>query len=141
MEIPTPPCRLTHSLDIQSRFGDFDAFAHVNNNAYLQYYDLGKARFLSDLLGHICSPSELGAVIVNINCNFFAPSLMNEPLAVQTGCLKLGDRSFTLFQQIVNPQTGSVKGNATTVLAGFDIATQSSAPIPAALSAALRTLL
>ena len=118
-----------HTVDIQTRFSDYDTFGHVNNNSYMAFFDLGKTEFFKFLMGQHCSPTELSAVIVNINVDFMAPSVMGEPLRVGTAVYKLGERSFTLRQHIVNPDTGEVKARAKTILAGFDITTQSSAPL------------
>lgn len=138
---PEPPCKYTSQLEIQTRFNDFDAFAHINNNAYLQYFDLGKEHFFNTLMNGIFSPRELSAVLVNVNVQFFAPTLAHEPLRVYTGLLQLGDRSIHLDQRIVNPHTGQVKTTARSILAGFDIDTQTGAPLRPALAQALAALL
>lgn len=138
MDIPQIDTALPHHIDIQPRFGDYDMFGHVNNTIYMQYFDLGKAMFLTDLLGGDFSPEAVGAVIVNANVNYFAPTRPGEPIAVLTGCNRLGDRSFRIYQQAVNPVTGAVKADALTILAGFDVHTQGPAPLPARLVAALR---
>lgn len=137
MNIPQPQCAYPSALDIQTRFNDFDAFGHINNNAYMQYYDLGKEHFFNVLMDGMYSPRELSAVIVNINVQFFEPTLPHQPLRVLTGCCSVGDRSIHLDQRIVDPATGHVKTTATTILAGFDLDTQSSGPIRPQLRAAL----
>lgn len=40
-----------HITPIQIRFNDIDHLGHVNNNAYFAYYDLGKERYIIDVLG------------------------------------------------------------------------------------------
>lgn len=131
-----------HSLEIQTRFGDYDMFGHVNNNSYLQYCDLGKAMYFEMLLGgDAYNPVKIGSVIVNINCDFLAPTRPGEPLQVNTECSRLGDRSFQLSQTVLNPETNEEKCHLTTVMAGFDIKTQTSAPLPDALRQALQATL
>lgn len=137
MEIPEPTRPLNHHIPLQVRFNDFDAFGHINNNVYLEFFDLGKALYFNEITGCEFDPAAIAAVVVNINCNFYAPTRMGEELEVQTACTRLGDRSLTLEQRIVNPATGSVKSAATTVMAGFDLETQGSAPINPRLREAL----
>lgn len=129
MQVPPAPCNLIHSFDLQARFSDYDAFHHVNNNAYLQYFDLGKMAFLQAMSGHDFEPADLSAVIVNITLNFYNPTAMGEAVSVRSGVKHLGDRAFTLYQQIVSTATGQVKATAETIMAGFDIRTQEGAPI------------
>lgn len=140
-EIRQPQAALTHSLELQPRFGDYDMFGHINNNAYLQYFDLGKAMFFTELLDGDFSPAAVGAAVVHIDCNYYAPTRPAEPLRVLTGCVALGERSLTLHQQVVNPSTGAVKCDALTVMAGFDIRAQQSAPLPERLRSLLGALL
>lgn len=135
--IKEPSRPLRHSVDLQVRFGDFDMFGHLNNNVYLQFFDLGKSLYFRDLTGKKFDVESIGAAVVNINCNFYAPTSVDENLVVLTACTRLGDRSITLEQRILNPATGSIKCDATSVLAGFDIKTQSSAPILPALRQAI----
>lgn len=140
-DIRLPELPLTHAVDIQARFTDYDAFGHINNNAYMQYFDLGKSLFFTDSLGMAFSPAAVGAVIVNVNVNFYSATTPGTPLRVLTGCTRLGNRSLTLHQQAVNAATGQVKADAISILAGFDIDTQSSAPLPDSLRAALEKLM
>lgn len=131
-----------HTLDIQPRFTDYDMFGHVNNNSYMQYLDLAKALFFGELIEGATDPVSLSAVIVNINIDFTAPTRPGEPITVHTGVRHLGDRSFSLWQEVINPENGVVKAKAVTTLAGFDIENQTSAPlrdnVRAALSAHLQ---
>ena len=135
-----PDIRFSHQSDVQIRFADYDTFGHVNNNAYMAYFDLGKTEFLSGVMERRCAPSDLAAAIVNINVDFLSPAVIGEPLAVLTAVVRVGGRSFTLYQRVVNPVTGAVKAQATSVLAGFDIATQGPGPVNAELAGKLRLL-
>lgn len=132
--IPHP---FRHSITIQSRFTDYDTFGHVNNNSYMQYFDLGKTAYYAAILGRTITPEHLGAVIVHIDVDFLEPTTPDETVDVQTMTTAIGERSLTIYQRIINPRTGHVKSQATTVLAGFDLATQASAPLNPTLTAAI----
>lgn len=137
-QVAQPTLPLRHALPVQIRFADYDVFGHVNNNAYMAYFDLGKSEYFAWLLGSsITEAAQIGAVVVNINTNFYAPAVPGEPLEVRTRCTRLGDRSFVLEQQIVNPATASVKADARSVMAGFDVASQAGAEIPPHLRSVL----
>lgn len=127
--ITTPERPYRHSLPVQLRFNDVDMFGHVNNTVYLQFFDLGKLRYFEQVLGKDFMRSGLAVVIVNINCDFCAPSFINEDLSVLTQVTHIGEKSLTLGQRVVNA-AGDVKCICRTVMAGFDPATLQSAPIP-----------
>lgn len=123
---------MTMTVPIQTRLGDYDPFGHVNNNALLAYCDLGKTAYMQSLPGGF-DPAAVGAVVVNINCDFLEPALMGQSLEVQTTVTSLSAHSAHVYQRVADSRTGHVKMQCATVLAGFDIATQQGAPLPAAL--------
>lgn len=126
-----------HSIPVQLRFNDIDALGHVNNNVYLQLFDLGKYDYFKQVMGADFDLKTLAVVVVNINCDFMAPAFIDEPLEVRTATSRIGDKSITLVQQIVNRETGQIKCQGTTVMASFDIATGKSAPINSGARAAV----
>ena len=128
--IPEPTKEYKHITPIQLRFNDVDMFGHVNNAMYFHFFDLGKLRYFESVLGKDFARKGFTAVIVNINCDFFSPSFLNEDLEVRSAVIHIGEKSITLEQRIVNSQNGDVKCICTTVMAGFDPTTLKSAPIP-----------
>ena len=128
--IPTPSHPFKHVMPIQLRFNDIDIFGHVNNAMYLQFFDLGKLRYLEDVLGKDFVKKGFTAVIVNINCDFFSSTFIDENIEVRTAVVGFGEKSLTLEQRIVNCDTDDVKCQCRTIMAGFDSATMTSVPIP-----------
>ena len=102
---------------------------HINNTVLIQYFDLGKMRYFEDILGKNFTQKGFSAVIVNINCDFFAPAFIDDDLEVRTATVAMGDKSLTLEQRIVDSKTGEVKCASRTVMAGFDPVGLKSAPI------------
>lgn len=127
-ELPTPEI-FTHSLPIQIRFSDVDVIGHVNNIVFLQYYDTGKAAFMTELLGRSISWYEVDVVVANIDCAFIAPIFFNEKIEVLTACKYIHDKSFKLLQMLRNSDTGEVKSVCETVMVSFDPDTQKVAPL------------
>lgn len=118
-----------HTFQVQLRFSDIDALGHVNNSVYFQLMDLAKARYFMDALGSALDMKKPGVVVVNVNCDFCAPSFFGEELAVNTSTVKIGEKSFVLRQEVVNRQSGTVKCRCHTVMCGFDPLTNTSVEI------------
>ena len=127
MESNLPTFR--HTLPLQLRFNDVDLLAHVNNSIYFSFYDLGKARYFEAVKAQNIDWKKADVVVANVNADFVSPIYPSETIAVQTCTIEIGNRSFKLLQQIVNTQTGQIKGICRTVMVGFDIGTGSAAPI------------
>ncbi len=128
MEIPAPSCDYAHRQDIQMRFADADLFGHVNNAVIMQYFDQGKLGYFRAVMGDDFDMRGIALVVVNTNCNFYAPVFLDEQVAVLSGTAHIGEKSLRLEQRLVS-STGDVKAICTTVMVGFDPATSTSAPI------------
>lgn len=131
MQVPEPTIEFVHRMPVQLRFRDIDMFGHVNNNIYFELMDLAKAAFYAQIQGGHLNPENIGLLVVNVNCDFFRPTRLEEPIEVLTGVLRLSEHSIRLEQRVINSETGEVKVVCRTVLAGFDPATGSGAPVPA----------
>lgn len=124
---------------MQIRFNDIDLLGHLNNAVYIQFFDLGKSRYFQDVLPEAVDWKHINIVVANINCDFYSPTYITEPIAVLTTVTRMGEKSFTLEQRIVNSDSGDVKCVCRTVMVGFDLATGKSAPIDPVWIAALET--
>ena len=129
MDIPQPEFPFRHHTPIQVRFADTDLLGHVNNSIYLQYMDLGKTAYFSDTAPGPVNWRNVNVVVVNINCNFYSPTILGEPIEVLTQTTHIGEKSLRLEQRVINTSTGQVKCAATTIMAGFNPATGQSQPI------------
>lgn len=56
-------------LDIPVRWGDLDAFGHVNNTVFMRYLEEARIVWLEGF-APVSAREKNGPVIVNINCNF-----------------------------------------------------------------------
>lgn len=129
MQAPESDFTYPHSLRLQTRFTDCDMLGHINNNTYLSYLDLGKARYFEAALGPLFDFGNITVAIVNININFYEQAFFTEPLDVVTRVAAIGNKSLTLEQRVVNPDTGRTKCMASTVMTSFDPATARSTPL------------
>ena len=93
---------------IQKRFADVDMLGHVNNVNQQHYFDLGKSDYFTQVINGPTSWTKEGLIAVATNTNYMAQIWYNEPIVVRTRLEKIGNKSLTLFQQIVNTQTEEV---------------------------------
>ena len=88
-KVPVAEGPFHHIIDIQSRFGDYDLFGHVNNSVYLQMMDLAKVAYFEAAMGRSLPVKGEVVVVVNVNISFFSPALPGEALSVVTRCTRL----------------------------------------------------
>ena len=94
---------------IQMRFADVDMLGHVNNVNQQHYFDVGKSDFFAQVLDPAPNWKQEGLITVSTYNDYLAQIRYGEPIAVLTRIEKVGNKSFTLFQQIVNTATQEVK--------------------------------
>ena len=132
------PADFKHATPLQLRFNDIDILGHVNNNAQLALFDVGKTEFYNALRGHLSDWSRVEAVIVNINCTFMKQILFTDPMEVRTRVKRIGERSFTLQQILHNTATGDICSMCESVLVSVSFATKESMPIPENIAEGLK---
>lgn len=128
-KVPLAEWEYRHITPVQIRFNDIDMIGHINNNAYLEYLDLGKTTYFNAVKPNLVNWRHINAVIVNVNVDFCSPGYIKEPVAVLTMVTSISQRSLKLEQRVINVETGDVKCVGRTVMAGFDPATAQGAPI------------
>ena len=118
-----------HRLPLQIRFNDVDPMGHINNAVSMEFFDLGKSSYFA-AAGIAVTPDQCDftVMIVHYDVDFRGQMHPNEHLEVCTRLEKFGNKSITLFQQIQSD--GEVKVECRTILAGYDIKSATSAPLP-----------
>lgn len=127
-----------HSYPLQLRFNDIDMVGHLNNSIYISFLDLGKVHYFKAVMGSLVDWHHIPVVVVNININFYSPSYLEEELEVVTAVYAISERSLKMEQRVINRHTGDIKCVAYTVMAGFDPATATGAPIDPKWAAAIK---
>jgi acyl-CoA thioester hydrolase len=122
-----------HRVPIQIRFSDIDAVNHVNNSIIAQYYDVGRIKYFETVLGANFNWSEVLAVIVYTENNFYNSINQKDNIIVETRLEKVGNKSITMFQQILEIDTNVIKSTCKTILSGYDTKNKCSTAIPDAI--------
>lgn len=119
-----------HRMPLQMRFNDIDMLGHLNNSVYFSFMDLAKTRYFQAVLGDRLNwHSDVGVVIVNVNCDFCAPTFFDDEIEVETAVVAIGEKSLTLEQRVFSPKDDKVRCRCRTVMSGFNAKTYKSEPI------------
>lgn len=118
----------TVETEIQKRFSDIDTFGHVNNVCQQSYFDVGKVAFYEEALGAEVLTGDLRIVTVSTSTSYLGQIRMYDPVRVRTTCERIGNKSLTLFQQLI--VEGGVRSESRSTMVVFDFARQQSAPVP-----------
>lgn len=128
-----------HHMPLQMRFNDIDMLGHLNNSVYFTFMDLAKTRYFQAVLGDKLKWGDIGVVIVNVNCDFCAPTFFDDVIEVETAVIAIGEKSLTLEQRVFSPTDGTVRCRCRTIMSGFNAKTLKSEPISDEWREALET--
>ena len=107
-------------MPIQLRWMDADAFGHVNNAMYFQYYDTAKMDYFRKVCPEIVD--KYAIVTVHLEADFLHQVYTkDEEVEVQSAIVRIGHSSFTFQQQLVGKNDPEVKCVGQTIMVLFDI--------------------
>jgi acyl-CoA thioester hydrolase len=126
---PLPPAvavdttpRRRHRYDCAIRFSDVDAYRHVNNVKYFEYYQESRIA----LLGSVANPPDV--VVAQVDVDYRSPLFFrDEPYAVDAWVSSVGRSSFVVEAEILDGDR--VLSRSRAVLVAFDGTTQRAATL------------
>ena len=118
----------TLTTPIQKRFSDIDPFQHVNNVAQQMYFDVGKVAYYEKVLGADALLGDLRIVTVSTSTSYMGQARMGDPEQATTTSERVGNKSLTLFQQLLVGE--EVRSESRSVMVVFDFPNQCSRPVP-----------
>lgn len=121
--------KLIHTTVIPIRWGDMDAYGHVNNTVYFRFMEQARVEWAEEL-GVEVRPGGLGPVIINAGCTFLRPMTYPGQVEVRTYAGKMGRSSLDTYceMRLVGEDEVYAEGGAKIVW--MDTRTGKSAPIP-----------
>ncbi|MEY2631445.1 MAG: hypothetical protein RIR00_99 [Pseudomonadota bacterium] len=91
--------KLVHSCTMPIRWGDMDAYGHVNNTIYFRYMEQARIEWLESL-GVRVMPEGDAPVIINASCTFLIPLNYPGEIEVRTLVGNLGRSSIATYNEI-----------------------------------------
>ena len=131
---------LVIGIDIPVAWGEQDAFGHLNNVVYFRYFENVRMHYL-ERIGALRSHAEagIGVILATTTCDFLRPVQWPASLRIRTGCIKVGNTSFTLAYELTDNEDRIV-ATGTSVLVMYDYTKATKVTIPDPIRAAIATL-
>ena len=107
-------------IAVQWRFSHFDRFGHVNKAVYFSYSDSAKCEYIYHVIPNL-KIEKTGVVVVSLKADFQHEIHREEAIVVETAVTRIGRKSFTMMQRVIDPETQEVKCICESVLVFFDL--------------------
>ncbi len=128
--------KLVHVTRMPIRWGEMDAYGHVNNTIYFRYMEQARVEWLEGLDIEV-RPGGLGPVIINASCTFLMP--MNYPgtVEVRTFVGAVGRSSIQTYVEMRIEGDEAVYAEGASKVVWMDTQTGKSVPLPDHVRAAV----
>jgi acyl-CoA thioester hydrolase len=121
-----------HTALIPIRWGDMDAYNHVNNTIYFRYMEQARVEYLESL-GYSIRPQGTAPVIINTGCTFLLPLTYPGLVEVQMFLGAPGRSSIPSIYEIRLQGEDTLYASGEAKIIWTDVASGKSVPIPEAL--------
>jgi acyl-CoA thioester hydrolase len=127
---------LLYTAHIPIRWGDMDAYGHVNNTNYFRYMEQARVEYLEQA-GFPIRPHNLAPVIVNTACTFLLPLTYPGTLELKMFAGSPGRSSIPTFYEFRLQEGTTLYATGEARIVWIDMSTGKAVAIPETLRATL----
>ncbi len=117
------------------RFYELDALGHVNNTAYLRWFETTRVAWFAEYGISHYRPEDPTFVVRAITCEYRAPMFLNDPYIITARCSGFRTTSFTKEYAVWSG--GEIKVAGTAVIVMTDAPGTTKLPLPEEMRAVL----
>lgn len=129
---------MAFEISIEPRFCETDALGHINHTRLPQWFESARDPIFR-LFNENLDLDQWNLILGRIEVDYIAQVHLGSSVTIRTELEKLGNSSFVVLHTAL--QNGEVVAKGKVVMIHFDYQSQSSAPIPDSVRAALQPLL
>lgn len=117
---------------VEVRYGDLDPQGHVNNAKHLTYFEQARIAFMIELGLFTKDQSfmEIGVILADVHITYLAPVYFGEQIKAGVHIAKLGTKSMTWNQNIVDIKTGKELAKGEVIMVTYDYKEEKTINIP-----------
>lgn len=122
------------TLVLPVRWGDMDAFAHVNNTVFFQYFESARIEYLR-AIDFTAGGREggVGPILASTRCRFRRPISFPDTVRVGARVTALEEDRFAMEYRLASEALGAVAADGDGVVVAYDYAAGRKTPIPEAV--------
>ena len=122
--------RFYHPVEV--RYGDLDPQGHVNNAKHLTYFEQARVAYMIELglFTRDQSFMEIGVILADVHIIYFAPIYFGQNIRVGVHAAKLGTKSMTWEQNIMDTDSRKGLAKGKIVMVTYDYNTAKTICIP-----------
>ena len=117
---------------IEVRYGDLDPQGHVNNAKHLTYFEQARIHYMIELglFTRDQSFMQIGVIVADVHITYLEPIYFGQNIKVGVHAAKLGSKSMTWEQNIVDADTGRDLARGEVIIVTYDYKDEKTIPVP-----------
>ena len=117
---------------IEVRYGDLDPQGHVNSAKHLTYFEQARVAYMIEmgLFTKDQSFMEIGVILADVHITYFEPVYFGQNIKVGVHAAKMGNKSMTWKQNIVDANTGKELAKGEVIMVTYDYKAEKTISIP-----------
>jgi len=117
---------------VEVRYGDLDPQGHVNNAKHLTYFEQARIAYWIKLGLFTKDQSfmEIGVILADVHLTYLEPIYYGQNIQVGVHVSKLGNKSMTWEQNIVDADTGRELARGEVVVVAYDYRKEQTMSVP-----------
>ncbi|HCP44944.1 MAG TPA: acyl-CoA thioesterase [Deltaproteobacteria bacterium] len=129
------------AVEIPVSWGDLDAFQHVNNTVYFQWFETARIRYFEEIgfLDHL-KATGVGPILAETSCKFRLPLTYPDTVTASAQAMDLGHDRFTMRYRVHSAEHGRLAAEGEGRIVCFDYRGNNKAPLPDPIRKAIETL-
>lgn len=117
---------------VEVRYGDLDPQGHVNNAKHLTYFEQARIHYMIELglFTRDQSFMQIGVIVADVHITYREPIYFGQNIKVGVHAAKLGSKSMTWEQNIVDAGTGRELARGKVIIVTYDYKDEKTIPVP-----------
>jgi len=117
---------------IEVRYGDLDPQGHVNNAKHLTYFEQARIHYMIGLGLFTKDQSfmQIGVIVADVHITYLEPIYFGQNLKVGVHAAKLGTKSMTWEQNVVDADSGRELARGEVIIVTYDYKDEKTIPVP-----------
>ena len=141
MDLATLEKQYTLSTEIKVKWGEMDAFQHLNNTVYIRYIEDGRIDLLERLgMTDDIKAYNIGPVLASIQCDYLAQVTYPDTIIVFSNLTQTGPKKVQFEHKLWSTQQKCLVAQGTGLGVYYDFTALKSCIIPEAIATKLAAL-
>jgi acyl-CoA thioester hydrolase len=128
-------------ITLPIQWGDQDAFGHVNNTAYIKWFESSRIDYGDRAgLSQTGAGQDIGPILAAISCNYRRQLTYPDTVHVGARITRIGNSSLKMEHRLISQRLGAIAADGDSTLVTFDYTAQKPVSVPVPVRAAIEQL-